>query len=385
MFNFNGIDKATFLNDYWQKKPCVFRKALPTFQRPLSADELAGLAMDEDIESRLVLQNPWQLKQGPFKEKTLTSLPDSPWTLLVQGLDRFIPEVNALLDDFDFIPQWRIDDIMISLANMGGGVGPHYDNYDVFLYQAKGTRQWSLTSKECHAKNIIADLELRLMAVFETEEEHVLEEGDLLYLPSHIGHDGVSLSEECMTYSFGYRSYQAQELWDGFADYMSSHSLGTHLYKDPNWSKLQNPAMIPHEAVMKAKKAMQILLDDDKALKHWFSSYTTLPDQHAENYLPEPLEKEHWDPNALFEKIANGLGLARDLNSRLAYHMAGESYFLYINGERWEGAQPSLGCLKEICVNRYLSSSQINDLCQSPLDKDFIFELYTQQILTEMT
>jgi 50S ribosomal protein L16 3-hydroxylase len=224
MLNLNNISITSFLTNYWQKKPLVIRQALPGFNSPISPDELAGLALEEEIESRIVWETPnqspqWHLKRGPFTEKDFSSLPNSHWTLLVQGVDRVIPEVYALLDHFNFLPQWRVDDVMISFATLFGGVGPHYDNYDVFLYQAKGQRLWSLTSQKCKPENYIPELELRIMREFAVEEEILLEEGDMLYLPPHIGHYGISQSDECMTYSFGYRSYQGQELWDSLGDY----------------------------------------------------------------------------------------------------------------------------------------------------------------------
>ena len=226
MISFKDIPVKTFLTDYWQKKPLVIRDALPCFINPISPDELAGLALEEDIESRIVHEtlgtSPlWHLKKGPFSESDFSTLPKTHWTLLVQGLDRIIPEVYELLNHFDFIPQWRIDDVMLSFAALDGSVGPHYDNYDVFLYQAKGQRKWSLTTKNCHTDNYIKNIDLRIMNEFNVEEEFILEEGDMLYLPPHVGHYGISLSEECMTYSFGYRSYQGQELWDSLGDYVS--------------------------------------------------------------------------------------------------------------------------------------------------------------------
>ena len=226
MINLQQISLKTFLSEYWQKKPLVIRQALPDFVNPLSPDELAGLALEEEIESRLVFETPdkkpyWHLKSGPFFENDFNTLPKTHWTLLVQGVDRIIPEVYELLDHFNFIPQWRIDDVMISYAALNGSVGPHYDNYDVFLYQAKGRREWSLTTQNCNTENYIKDLELRIMNQFDIEERFILEEGDMLYLPPHVGHYGISLSDECMTYSFGYRSYQGQELWDSLGDYLS--------------------------------------------------------------------------------------------------------------------------------------------------------------------
>ena len=164
MIHFGSIDVTTFLTEYWQKKPLVIRHAIPGFINPLTPDELAGLAIDEDVESRIVTELPsWELKKGPFEDTLFSSLPKTHWTLLVQSVDLLVPEVAALLDHFDFIPQWRVDDVMISYAVEHGNVGPHYDNYDVFLYQASGRRKWSLTTQHCHENNYLSDVELRIM------------------------------------------------------------------------------------------------------------------------------------------------------------------------------------------------------------------------------
>ena len=268
MVNFQTVDVHTFLTEYWQKKPLVIRQALPAFINPITADELAGLAMEEDVESRMVFETPqktphWQLKRGPFLETDFSTLPKTHWTLLVQGVDLIVPEVACLLDYFNFIPQWRVDDVMISYAVKQGSVGPHYDKYDVFLYQASGTRKWSLTTKNCNEANCLKGVDLRIMAEFDVEEEYILQQGDMLYLPPHVGHHGVSLDDDCITYSFGYRSYQGQELWDGFGDYLSEHHKFTSLYQDPNWANNKATSAIPRQAWLNAKQLMQEMLADD--------------------------------------------------------------------------------------------------------------------------
>lgn len=142
-----GLTAREFLRDYWQKKPLLVRQAIPDFESPISPDELAGLALEEEVESRLVIEHgerPWELQRGPFNEDTFQDLPERDWTLLVQAVDQFVPEVAELLEDFKFLPKWRIDDLMISFAAPGGGVGPHFDNYDVFLLQAHGHRRWQI-------------------------------------------------------------------------------------------------------------------------------------------------------------------------------------------------------------------------------------------------
>ncbi|HHT00176.1 MAG TPA: cupin domain-containing protein, partial [Thiomicrospira sp.] len=251
MIQFNDIDLKTFLTNFWQKKPLVIRGALPDFETPVSAEELAGLSLEEEVESRIVIQKSetdYQLLKGPFTEETYQSLPDENWTLLIQGMDRLVPEVTDVLNDFDFLPRWRIDDIMISYATTGGNVGPHFDHYDVFLLQAAGKRQWKLTSQDCSEDNYIQGVDLRLMKTFTVEEDHVFEKGDILYIPPKWGHHGIALDDECMTYSVGYRTYRGQELWDSFGDHLSEMGSFKDLYIDPAWQENLNPGEITDAA-----------------------------------------------------------------------------------------------------------------------------------------
>lgn len=387
MLNFQQITLANFLRDYWQKKPLILRQALPDFNNPLSPDELAGLALEEDMESRMVIETPhkkprWHLKKGPFLESDFSSLPKTHWTLLVQGVDRVIPEVYALLNHFDFIPQWRIDDVMISYAAPNGSVGPHYDNYDVFLYQAQGRREWSLTAKKCTPENSIKESELRLMKDFEIEEQFILEEGDMLYLPPHIGHYGVALAEECMTYSFGYRSYQGQELWDSLGDYLSEKGAFTTLYRDPDWSFLKNSSQIPEAAWQSAQKLLQQLIMDEKTMKSWFGCFATRLDQQAEHQLAMPLEEDEiLEPPDFIAALNQGLGLVRDASCRFAYQVTDKQYQLYINGCEWDiqGVSHELLCL--VANNRSVFADSLKPYLKNKNDQLFLYELWKLQWL----
>lgn len=387
MVHFQEITLKTFLSEYWQKKPLVIRKALPNFINPLTPDELAGLALEEDVESRIVLETRdkkpyWHLKRGPFLETDFNELPQTHWTLLVQGVDRLIPEVYDLLNHFDFIPQWRIDDVMISYAALNGSVGPHYDNYDVFLYQAKGRRQWSLTSKQCTEDNYIQNIELRIMNHFDVEEQFILEEGDMLYLPPHIGHYGISLSEECMTYSFGYRSYQGQEVWDSLGDYLSEKETFKTLYKDPDWSALNNSSELTPAAWQNARKLLLELVNDDKTLKSWFGCFATRLDQEAEQHLPMALEEDELIDLADFiDEIKDGLDLVRDACCRFAYQVADaeSEYQFYINGCEWDVEGISHGLLAFIANNRMLSTLELTPYLKNKHDQSFLYELWTLQ------
>ncbi len=389
MINFQHISLKTFLSEYWQKKPLVIRNALPDFINPLSPDELAGLALEEDIESRLVLETPhqkpyWHLKRGPFSENDFSTLPSTHWTFLVQGVDRLIPEVYALLEHFDFIPQWRIDDIMISYASLHGSVGPHYDNYDVFLYQGMGRREWSLTTKKCNNENYIKDLELRIMDQFDVEERLILEEGDMLYLPPHVGHYGISLSKDCMTYSFGYRSYQGQELLDSLSDYLAEKGTFKTLYPDPDWSHLRNTSEITGPAWQNAQKLLQQLISDDKIMKSWFGCFATRLDQQAELQLPLPLEEDEWvDLSSFIKEIKSGVDLFRDPSCRFAYQNPAEQseYQFYVNGCEWDIAEVSHDLLSYIANNRHLSHQSLIVYLNTTQNQIFIYNLWKLQWL----
>ncbi|MFJ1268035.1 JmjC domain-containing protein [Legionella lytica] len=386
MINFQDISLKTFLSEYWQKKPLVIRNALPNFVNPLSPDELAGLALEDDVESRMVWETPeqnpaWRLKRGPFTEQDFSSMPQTHWTLLVQGVDRLIPEVYTLLDHFDFLPQWRIDDIMISFAALNGSVGPHYDNYDVFLYQAQGRREWSLTTKECNQDNYIKDLELRIMERFAVEEQIILEEGDMLYLPPHVGHYGISRSEACMTYSFGYRSYQGQEVWDSIGDFVSEKGAFTDLYQDPDWSDLKNTSEITQPAWQSAQKLLQKLISDDKIMKSWFGCFATRLDQNAEQQLPMPLEDDELgDLPSFIEELQAGLTLVRDASCRFAYveEDSGRINQFYINGCEWDIAGVTSELLRELANHRMINTSPY---LASKANQLFLFDLWKLQWL----
>lgn len=379
MVHFQQINLKTFLTEYWQKKPLVIRNALPDFISPLSPDELAGLALEEDIESRIVWetlgqQPQWHLKRGPFSEQDFAQLPKTHWTLLVQGVDRIIPEVYALLDHFNFIPQWRIDDVMISYASHYGSVGPHYDNYDVFLFQALGRREWALTAQQCTPENYIPNLELRIMHEFNTEERFILEEGDMLYLPPHIGHYGIALSEHCMTYSFGYRSYTGQELLDSLGDYVSEKELFKTLYQDPEWSTLKNTSEIPPSAWKKAQQLLQQLISDEHTMKSWFGCVATRLDQQAEQQLPMPFEDEEVELEDFINKLQEGRGLLRDACCRFAIEETTGTF--YANGCEWDTKGVAKSLLSLIANNRFSPLQDLTCHLHEIKHQLFLFELW---------
>ncbi len=379
---FEEHNLKNFVANYWQKKPLVIRQAFPAFINPLTADELAGLAMEEEFESRIVIEKPrskfaWQLKNGPFSKRDFKHLPKTNWTLLVQGVDRFIPQVTALLDYFDFLPQWRIDDLMISYAVDQGSVGPHYDNYDVFLYQAKGSRKWSLTTQNCHPANCLKGLDLRIMEEFIVEEDYFLEEGDMLYLPPHVGHYGIAVGES-ITYSFGYRSYQALELWENFGSYIAEKSPAVRLYQDPEGIGTKETSELDPATWQQAKDLMQGLLDNKQELQNWFGCFATRLDEHAEEFLPLPLEKNELIPLRYFiEKLqAPEQGLLRHPLCRFVYQL-NKPIALFINGAPWPVQGVSEELVKLVANKRFLNSSVLSCFLNQAENQHFLYELWS--------
>lgn len=390
MVHFKSIDKDIFLREYWQKKPLLIRQALPDFINTISPDELAGLAMEEDIESRIVIETPdkapfWTLKRGPFTEKAFTQLPKTHWTLLVQSVDIYVPDVASLVAHFDFIPQWRFDDVMISYAVKHGSVGPHYDHYDVFLYQASGQRKWSLTTTHCHVNNYLQGIDLRIMAQFEVEEEYVLSAGDMLYLPPHVGHHGVALDNECMTYSFGYRSYQGQELWDSFGEYLHDNPNTPLLYQDPDWTTLRGTSEIPRSAWLRAKETMQKTLENEASLQLWFGCFATQIDAQTEQHLPLPLEEEDWgDLSWFIQTLCNVPGLQRNAICRFAYQYTDDTMTelrLFINGCEWDAEGVSSPLLLSVANDRTIDIETLRPFLKTAPNQQFLYELWKLQWL----
>lgn len=384
MVNFNNIDTHTFLTEYWQKKPLLIKKALPDFKPLLSPDELAGLSMEEDIESRMVFSTPnqapfWHLKRGPFLETDFQKLPKTHWTLLVQGVDRFIPELALLFDHFNFIPQWRVDDLMISYAAQQGSVGPHYDHYDVFLYQAKGSRKWSLTTRDCNESNSLPDVPLRIMKNFDIEETYLLEEGDMLYLPPNVGHYGIAVDDGCMTYSFGYRSYADRELWDSYGDFCAEMSTPSVYYRDPNWSSIQNSAELSPEAWFNAKQTLMTMLNDEQRFKSWFGRFVTQLDQQAYSLLPE---KRSCSLAAFLKKTTEKRHLTRNPLVRFAYYLDNGRITLYVNGEEWHNEGVSVELIQLIASQRRISTEQLSPWVSKVENQDFLHQLWKLQIFS---
>lgn len=204
-----GLDEATFLAEYWQKKPLLIRQALPDFDTPLPADELAGLSLEPETTPRLITcdsDGAYRLEYGPFEAERFETLTGNDWSLLVTDVEKHLPDLAVYLQPFGFLPSWRIDDLMVSYAPVGASVGAHVDEYDVFLLQASGSRRWSIDTRENTSRAILPDSDLRILADFKATDTWDLIPGDLLYLPPGMPHHGVACEEPCTTWSVGFRA-----------------------------------------------------------------------------------------------------------------------------------------------------------------------------------
>jgi 50S ribosomal protein L16 3-hydroxylase len=330
------IAPQEFLNHYWQQKPLLIRNALPDFTCPVTPEELAGLAMEENVESRLIQENvdntdgaPWSLKCGPFAEEDFTSLPDTHWTVLVQEINKHIPEFALLQERFAFLPNWRLDDVMVSYAPEHGTVGPHADNYDVFLIQGPGRRRWQLSYQDCSADRLIPGLPVRILADFQPEEEYILEEGDMLYLPPGVVHHGVAL-EDCITISVGYRAPAIAELAAAYCAETVSRIDTELFYSDPAIEPRKEPGLITASELARIRDELrQVLLRDDDELARWFASFTT--DVKPGHYLPEP--EEELDRDTLLATLNQVGELWRSEYARFAYIEQHGQTLLYVAGE----------------------------------------------------
>ncbi len=281
-----------FLQDYWQKKPLLIRQGVATPPQ-VDGNELAGFALEDEIESRLLVETPcptgnplnsaWQLHHGPLPEALFAQLPDSHWTLLVQAVDQLLPQIQNLKHLFRFIPNWRIDDVMVSYATDGGGVGPHFDYYDVFLVQAQGQREWQL-GQHCDSHSPLRqDTDCKILAEFECSERWLVEPGDILYIPPGVAHWGVARGE-CTTYSVGFRAPSHAEMLLDFAQELASTWSADQRFSDANLATRENPGEITEAELNDIKQWFHSILDDEATLSDWFGRYMTYPKRQSLTY-----------------------------------------------------------------------------------------------------
>ena len=321
-----GIDAEIFLRDYWQKRPLLMRNALPGFTSPLDPDELAGLACEPDVESRLVIEAgdpPWQVKHGPFEEDDFGGLPADGWSLLVQDVDKHLPELAVIADRFDFIPSWRFDDLMVSHAPPGGSVGAHLDAYDVFLVQGAGQRTWSIGPRPA-APQWKAGAQLRLLTNFAAQSTWTLSPGDALYLPPGVAHHGIA-GAGCMTWSVGFRAPSHQQLVAAAGAVALHEPPDDAMYEDADL-QLDEAAsgLISAQAVERATHIVRHYCGGDAADRTaWFGELVTEPKE----WLRAEPQAIAGDASALVSVLRKGGVLQRHGMALLARSCDGTTLF----------------------------------------------------------
>lgn len=317
-----NLTPSDFLRDYWHKKPLLIRNAIPGFKGLLEPRALIALSCSEETQSRLVTYHKgnWSLTNGPFEKRDFKKLPES-WTLLVQGVNHFLPEAEKLLMQFDFVPHARLDDLMVSFAPDGGGVGPHFDSYDVFLLQGMGKRKWQISENSC--PDLVPDAPLRILSRFEPGEEWILEPGDMLYLPPKYAHNGIAVGDS-MTYSIGFRAPSHQELATQFLIHLQDHLEIEGMYEDPDLEKQEHPAEIGMGMLKKVSGILDRITWNDDDVGRFLGMYLSEPKPHLFLDPPDrPVSKKKF-----LEAIERN-GIHLDLKSQMLFT---RKHF-FINGE----------------------------------------------------
>jgi 50S ribosomal protein L16 3-hydroxylase len=352
-----NITPAQFLRDYWHKKPLLIRQAIPDFKPLLKFDKLAELAKLNHVESRLVTQGAdgnWDMQHGPLAE--LPPRTEREWTMLVQGVNLHEPKADALLRQFRFAPDARLDDLMVSFATDGGGVGPHFDSYDVFLLQAQGKRRWRISAQQ--DLSLVEGLPLKILANFEAEQEFVLEPGDMLYLPPHYAHDGVA-EGECMTYSIGFRSPSYQELGEAFLQFMADSIDLPGRYADPGLQPAKNPAEIPRHMLDTITEELNKVRWDEEDVAIFLGEHLSEP-KHNVFFTPpaKPLTVGR------FMEQAAKRGLALSPKTLMLYR--GKNVF--INGESFAVGRADKVVLDVLANTRALEGNMLDQASNDVLD-----------------
>ncbi|WP_251375083.1 cupin domain-containing protein [Polynucleobacter sp. MWH-UH35A] len=362
---------------YWHKKPLLVRGAIPAFalsaqngeplDSPIPSHELLKFALQDEVESRLVRAKPWSFNQGPFSKKAIPSIETPDWTLLFQGMDAHHPSANKILSWFRFIPDARLDDLMISIAGIGGGVGPHFDSYDVFLIQMSGRRQWKISEQKDLSLN--PNLPLKILQNFKAEQEWVLEPGDMLYLPPHVAHDGIALDAGCQTWSVGFRSPSFKELlqeglWR-LAESLEDIPELENKFADPKQRATLEAEQLPDELIQQlAVKVKELKLNQIEGFLPGITAYLSEPKQQAFFTGPE----DALNPKAFTKQLGSKLLIPQAQTRILSLGKQ-----VYCNGELvTQGQTPAaVSAWQSLSANKFLKANKPQNL-----DKSSLYEAY---------
>ncbi|MCF7499353.1 cupin domain-containing protein [Pseudoalteromonas sp. L1] len=352
----NSLTQEQFLAEYWQKKPLLIKQGFKDFADPIEPEELAGLAMEESIESRIVTNHSdnWQAYHGPFEDFSLLTEQHS--TLLVQAVDHWHNDAAQLLEPFRFIPNWRIDDLMISYSTPGGGVGPHLDQYDVFIIQGEGKRHWRVGMPDANLKQFAQNKSLLQVEQFPAVIDCVLEPGDILYIPPGCPHEGYAV-ENALNYSVGFRAPNQRDLLSQFADHLIDTELGNQRYGDAELKLRSSKGELNQTEAEKVKQLMIAAINDDAVFKTWLGNSMSQP-KHEMDLAPleEPYTLDDVndllnDEDVVFERLGG---------TRAIYQIIDEQVLLSINGVNYMHDLDELELIKKLTDQTYLTATDIN-------------------------
>ncbi len=326
------ISPEKFLSEYWQKKPLLIKHAWPDFQDPISPEELAGLACEEDVESRLVFneKDSWRLENGPFSEQHFTALSNEKWTLLVQAVEQWFPSVKDLLTGINFVPDWRLDDVMVSYATENAGIGAHFDYYDVIIIQGLGQRHWQL-GQHCDESSILrTDSDLKILQEFTASQEFTLESGDALYIPPGIAHQGNSFNNS-LSYSIGFRVPSYAEIISQYAANICAEMTEDQRYSDPDLKLQSLTTEISAESVQHIKSLLNDALQNEQKIERWFGCHMTQRKYPELSYLPETeITLENF-----IDALSKGMTLEKHPAARIAFHRNDEAFCIFADGQEF--------------------------------------------------
>lgn len=342
-----GLDPREFLARYWQRRPLLIRQAVPGFTGVLTRDELFALAGNDSVESRLVerREEAWNLRHGPFPAREFRRRRGYPWTVLLQGANLFVRSADLLLRRFNFIPFARLDDVMVSYATHGGGVGPHFDSYDVFLLQGTGRRRWQISAQRDLA--LIDEAPLKLLRAFRPTREFMLDPGDMLYLPPRYAHNGIA-EGECMTYSVGFRAPSVQELVTEFLTFMQERMTMNGRYQDANLALQRHPAEVAAPMIEQVLQLTRRVKWNRSTVREFLGCFLTEPKPSV--YFSPPSK-----PHSRTRFLA---GLGRDglaLDSKTRFLFSGSRFFL--NGEPVTVKRQDAKIFRQLADERRLDGS----------------------------
>ena len=368
-----NIGTDAFLKEYWQQKPLLIRQAIAKWPTSLEPDELAGLALEEEVRARIVLeqsgQSIWECQHGPFTEDSFKELPESHWCLLVQDIEKLLPEFSWLIDHFLFLPRWRIDDLMVSYAAPEGSVGPHVDQYDVFLLQGMGQRRWQIQQHNVDTDNLLENSELQILQDFKAEQEWLLEPGDMLYLPPGVAHYGIAV-DDCITYSIGFRAPSKAELIQSLAETIVNDPGFNDHYRDQIRQGVLHPGEIDPGSLDHIRQFMLQALDDRTLVAR--AACTLLSE--ASIYLPDIPE------NASMEKFSAILEKSKSIQIhpaiKMLYHKTGNGLEWFIEGTAYPVRQEDCKTIMSLVDHYCLEGKDMSSIRQNQKLVDIFFTVY---------